>query len=88
MRTVMLLLLGFGLLAGCGDGDIRKGCAAYCECHAGQPGRSACEDRCQARLEAMRKRDRAKERQIADCLAARGKRSCQELARCAGDFLK
>jgi hypothetical protein len=84
----MLLLFGLGLLAGCGDGDIRKGCAAYCECHAGKAGRSACEDRCRDRLRAMRKQDRAKERQVADCLAARGQRSCPELALCAGDFLR
>ena len=86
-----LLLLGILLLgagAGCGDGDIRKGCASYCECHAGKRSRAACEDRCRDRLEALRKRDRPRERQIADCLAARGKRTCAELALCAGDHLR
>ena len=85
----VLMLLGLCLcFAGCGDGDISKGCKNYCTCHSGERSRSACEKRCTGKLKALKKRDRPRERQIADCLAAKGERSCKELAGCAGDILK
>ncbi len=87
LRT-LLALLAAGLLLACGDSDIRRGCKNYCKCHRGSRSESACRDRCQDRLTALKKRDRPRERQIADCLAAKGKRSCTELAACAGDALK
>lgn len=83
-----LLLTGLLLLAGCGDGDIRKGCKSYCKCHRGKASDSACRNRCSERLGALKKRDRPQAKQIADCLAAKGERTCSELAACAGDALK
>ena len=83
-----LVVSGLVLSAGCGDGDIRKGCKNYCRCHRGNASDSACRKRCSERLSALKKRDRPLARQIADCLAAKGERSCKELAACAGDALK
>jgi uncharacterized protein YgiB involved in biofilm formation len=92
LTTALFLLLfaaGPGLaLTSCGDGDIRKGCKNYCKCHRGNRSVSACRERCDKRLTALKKRDRPRERQIADCLAARGERKCAVLAACAGDVLK
>jgi hypothetical protein len=90
VKRLMLLPLvtGFVLTAACLDGDMRKGCTRYCKCHRGARSEAACHARCTARLRALRKRDRARERQIAECLAAKGERSCDELAACAGDALK
>ncbi len=82
------LVLGIGLAASCGDGDIRKGCKNYCKCHRGKDSDSACRSRCSERLHALKKRDRPQARQIADCLAAKGERKCSELAACAGSVLK
>jgi len=76
------------LLAGCGDGDIRKGCKNYCKCHRGNKSESACRKRCSQTLLAIKKRDRPQAKQIAECLAANGERSCPELAACVGDYLK
>jgi hypothetical protein len=80
----LLLLL---LLGACGDGDIRKGCKNYCKCHRGKKSATTCRDRCEERLSALKKRDRALGRQVAECLARKGKRKCDELARCAGPYL-
>ena len=88
MGARTFLLVAAASLVSCGDGDIRRGCKNYCKCHAGKLSESACRERCSERLHALKKRDRPRERQIADCLAAKGKRSCDELARCAGDALK
>jgi hypothetical protein len=82
------LLLPLLSTTACGDGDIRRGCKNYCRCHKGKRSVSACEARCTDKLRALKKRDRPRERQIADCLAAKGKRSCAELAACAHDVLK
>ena len=88
MVRLLLLVSAFTLLTACGDGDIRKGCKAYCKCHRGKRSESECRDHCAGRLRALKKRDRARERQIADCLAAKGERRCAELAACAGDALR
>ncbi len=82
------LLMGSLVVAGCGDGDIRKGCKNYCKCHRGDDSDSACRKRCSKRLTALKKRDRPQARQIADCLASKGERKCSELAACAGSLLK
>lgn len=85
----LLFATGLGLASvGCGDGDIRKGCKNYCKCHRGKRSLSDCRRHCAARLTALKKRDRPLERQIADCLAAKGERKCAELAACVGDALK
>jgi len=86
--VVLALLLGGGLAMGCGDGDIRKGCKNYCKCHRGEASDTACRKRCSKRLSALKKRNRPQARQIADCLAAKGERTCSELAACAGSILK
>ncbi len=82
------LVLFLGLcLARCGDGDIRKGCKSYCKCHKGEQSLSRCRERCAKKLTALKKHNRPLARQTADCLAAKGERSCDELAACAGDLL-
>lgn len=87
-RLPALLLVTGLALAGCNDGDIRKGCKNYCKCHRGDRSVSACREHCAERLTALKKRDRPRERQIADCLAAKGERKCAELAACVGDAFK
>lgn len=71
----------------CTDGDIRKGCENYCKCHAAQHSAESCRASCEKTLGALKKRDRPRAKQVADCLAAKGKRSCDELALCAQGVL-
>ena len=64
IRLIFALLALYAVtLTACGDGDIRKGCRNYCKCHRGKGSKSACEARCAKKLKALKKRDRARERQ-------------------------
>jgi hypothetical protein len=79
----LALLCGVALpLAACTDGDIRKGCKNWCRCHHGDQPVSSCRAACEKKLDALRERDRAFERQVAECLAAKGKRSCKQITLC------
>jgi hypothetical protein len=90
-RVLTLLALLFLVavpLVGCADGDIRVGCERYCRCHRGSQSEGACRSDCRDTLTSLKKRDRARARQVADCLAAKGKRPCKELALCASGVLR
>lgn len=92
MVRALLLCALFGLTAAalpaCVDGDIRTGCRRYCRCHRGQKSAQSCRSTCERTLSALKKRDRARARQVADCLAAKGKRPCKELGLCAQGVLE
>ena len=76
------------LLTGCPDGDIRRGCENWCKCHKGDQSASACYDACSDTLKKLKKRDRPKMRQTAECLAGKGMRHCKEITLCGQGVLK
>lgn len=83
----LILVTSEVAMQGCLDGDIRRGCKRWCECFHGDQDVSTCRDRCSEHLADLKKKDRPRERQVADCLAAKGTRSCPEIALCGEGVL-
>ena len=88
LALASLALATLTSLASCTDSDIRKGCGRYCKCYRGRQSGEACRSACEKTLTSLKKRDRALARQVADCLSAKGKRPCKELALCAEGVLE
>ena len=87
LAILLAAIFAMGVV-GCGNANFRKGCKKYCKCHHGERSVEACREGCYERLSRLEKRDRLSARQIGECLAARGERSCSELAACAGKLIK
>jgi len=83
---VPLVLVGLAA-AGCVDGDIRTGCKRWCHCHHGSQSESSCFDACEDTLKTLKRHDRTRARQVADCLAAKGDRKCGEITLCGQGVL-